>query len=323
MRRFTSGPKPARARAAVHPCDVRAVDAQPVTHAVVAREVRRRLGRGDEVVGGQAEHERGDGDLLDDRPRCGEHLRRARAPRRRRRGSASTRKSEMTPTRRPATPSSRWPRPARTRPSSDVESAGSWPAMTSSRRRGVGDGGGERTDLVERAREGDEPVTRHEAVGRLDPDHPAERRRLTDRTAGVRAERERHETRRDRGGAPPGGTTGHPVQVPRVVGRPEGGVLRRRAHRELVEVRLADDDRAGGRDVPGRRSRRTAAASPRGSATRPSSEPPGCTGCPSARSARRRAGPGRGPPPPRRRSASAATRAASPVTVLKQWSSPS
>ena len=50
MRRFTSAPKPASRVARVHLGDVGAVDAQAVAHAVVAGEVRRRLGRRDQVV---------------------------------------------------------------------------------------------------------------------------------------------------------------------------------------------------------------------------------------------------------------------------------
>ena len=49
------GPEALRARALVHLAQVLvAVDAQAVAHAVEAGEVRRRLGRGDHVVGGEA-----------------------------------------------------------------------------------------------------------------------------------------------------------------------------------------------------------------------------------------------------------------------------
>ena len=114
--------------------------------------------------------------------------------------------------------------------------------------RGVRDGRRERTDLVERAREGDEPVARDEAVGRLHADDAAERGRLADRAPGVRAERERHEARRHRGGAPPGRAPRHAARVPGVAGRTERGVLGRGPHGELVEIRLADDHRARGDD---------------------------------------------------------------------------
>ena len=57
----------------------------------------------------------------------------------------------------------------------------------------------ERADLIERRRERDQAVARHAAVGRLQADDAAERRRLADRAAGVGAERERrHAARRPR-----------------------------------------------------------------------------------------------------------------------------
>ena len=53
MRRLTSAPKPA-ARVLVYIAEqVVGLDAQAVAHAVEAREVGRRLGGGDHVVGGQ------------------------------------------------------------------------------------------------------------------------------------------------------------------------------------------------------------------------------------------------------------------------------
>ena len=76
MRRFTSRPKPGVARARVHVGDVGAVDAQPVAHAVVAREVRRRLGRRDEVVRGEPVHRRRHRDPLGLRARVGQRARR-------------------------------------------------------------------------------------------------------------------------------------------------------------------------------------------------------------------------------------------------------
>ena len=66
---------------------------------------------------------------------------------------------------------------------------------------------------------------------------------------------------------PPLEPPGHPGRVVGVAGRTEGRVLGRGAHGELVEVRLADDDRAGRAPAARRRWRRTAGASPRGSST--------------------------------------------------------
>ncbi len=124
-------------------------------------------------------------------------------------------------------------------------SSGSWPQIASSSERGVVDGLGERPDLVEARRERDQPVARDPPVGGLHPDDPAQRGGLADRAAGVRAERERREPGGDRGGGTTARTAGDPARVARVAGRAERRVLGRRAHRELVEVRLADRDPAG------------------------------------------------------------------------------
>ena len=56
----------------------------------------------------------------------------------------------------------------------------------------------ERPDLIERRPVRDEPVARHAAVGRLQPDDAAERGGLTHRAAGVRSERARRDAGRNR-----------------------------------------------------------------------------------------------------------------------------
>ncbi len=103
----------------------------------------------------------------------------------------------------------------------------------------------ERPDLVEARRERDEAVARDAAVRRLDPDRSGERRGLADRPARVAAERARDHARRDRRGAARRGAAGSAREVPRVARRAEGAVLARRAHGELVHVRLADDHGVG------------------------------------------------------------------------------
>ena len=113
--------------------------------------------------------------------------------------------------------------------------------------RGVGDRRRERPDLVERRRERDEAVARHAPVGGLHADDAAQRRRLADRAAGVGAERERCEAGGHRGGAAPARAAGDATRVVRVAGGAERRVLGRAAHGELVEVGLADRDRAGRR----------------------------------------------------------------------------
>ena len=64
-------------------------------------------------------------------------------------------------------------------------------------KRGIADGFGEGADLVERRGESDEPETRDAAVGRLEAHAAAERGRLADRAAGIRAERGEGLIRRD------------------------------------------------------------------------------------------------------------------------------
>ena len=65
--------------------------------------------------------------------------------------------------------------------------------------RGVGDVARQRPALVERGGEGDHPVARDRAVGRLQADDPAQRRGLADRAAGVGADRPGREPAGDRG----------------------------------------------------------------------------------------------------------------------------
>ncbi len=110
---------------------------------------------------------------------------------------------------------------------------------------GILDRGGERPDLVQAGREGDEAVAGHQAVGGLDPDHPAQGGRLADGAAGVGAEGQGGEPGGNGGGAATAGPSGHPAEIVGVAGGTKGGVLGAAAHGELVEVGLADDHRPG------------------------------------------------------------------------------
>ena len=134
--------------------------------------------------------------------------------------------------------------------------------------RGVVDAAGERPDLIERRREGDEAVPRDRAVGRLDSDDAAERGGLADRAAGVGAERRATRT-------PP-----RPPRPNRPTSRRAPGVgsrgLRVGPNAEFsVDEPIANSSRlvlptitAPARAQPlAPPSRRTAASSPRGSAT--------------------------------------------------------
>ncbi len=88
------------------------------------------------------------------------------------------------------------------------------------------------------------PVAGHRPVGRAQADVAAERGRELDRAAGVRAERPRREPRRDRRRRAAAGAARDARRIPRVARRPEGGVLRGGAHRELVRVGLAENRQA-------------------------------------------------------------------------------
>src|SRR5205814_6304624 len=102
----------------------------------------------------------------------------------------------------------------------------------------------DRTVLVEARGKGDDPVARDGAVGRPEADVAAERRRLLDRAARVGAERPWREAAADGRGRSAPRTAWNPRGIPRVMRRPERGVLGRRAHRELVGVGLAEAAKA-------------------------------------------------------------------------------
>ena len=102
----------------------------------------------------------------------------------------------------------------------------------------------ERADLVERARERHDPVATDPAVGRLHPDHAAQRRGLADGAAGIGADRQRRVVGRHGRRRASAAAAGDAIERPRVDGRAVGGMLGRRAHRELVHVGLAEDHRA-------------------------------------------------------------------------------
>ena len=200
IRRLTSSPKPAARVARVHRVGVGGLDAQAVAHAVVAGEVAARLGRGDQVVGGEAVARTpapatstivapaarsasnaassrsthvgvGAGGQVGDPP----DAQALDAVRRARRRSDGLRLRDRR-------------RVHRVVAADDVE-----------HERGVGARVvGERADLVEAAGERDEAVAADVAVRRLDPDDAAQRGGLADRAAGVAAERRRRRTRRPR-----------------------------------------------------------------------------------------------------------------------------
>ena len=133
--------------------------------------------------------------------------------------------------------------------------AGVAPLHRREQQRRVGDVAGQRPALVERGGEGDHPVARDRPVGRLQPDDPAERRRLADRAARVGADRAGCEAAGDDRRRAARGAARDPAAVPGVEDRPVGGVLVRGAHRELVHVGLAEHPGAC-RVEPAHRGRR-------------------------------------------------------------------
>ena len=77
----------------------------------------------------------------------------------------------------------------------------------------------ERADRVERRRERDQPVPADQPVRRFQPDHAAERRRLPDGAAGVGAQRPHGLARRDRGRRPTARCRPAPCRGPTGCGR--------------------------------------------------------------------------------------------------------
>ena len=227
-----------------HLAEVGAVVAQPVAHTVVAREVRRRLGRRDEVVAG---------DAVVDGPRERAFLHaRAEGLGQLERLVHRRRDARLDPV-----------HPVHLLGHADPQALEVFRRRELDRRhvdgrrvvlvaagddrvevRAVANVPRDRTDLVERRREGDDAVARHRAVRRPQAHVTAERRRLLDRAAGVGPQRPRRKTRRDGGGAAAARAARNACRVPRVARRAVRRVLGRGAHRELVGVRLADHAQA-------------------------------------------------------------------------------
>ncbi len=273
IRRLTSAPKPAARVPPVHVDQVaRARHAQAVPHAVVAREVRRRLGGGDQVVGGQP--------VLGVRQR--DRLRRSRRASRSASMAARTAALDLgvhaldevlARARRAAARST--PRrergrgsraPARPRA---VESRGSCAGDGAEHERRVRHVLGERADLVERGGERDQAVARHAPVGRLEPDDAAERGGLADRAAGVGAEGRRRPGRPPP--PPPSRRTSRPARAPRSQGFRVGKNAEFSVEEPIANssmLSLPSSTAPAAREPRAPRWRRTAARTARGCASR-------------------------------------------------------
>ena len=255
-------------------------DAQAVAHAVVARQVRRRLGRRDEVVGRRSRSSRVRQLELDDlgaerRGRLDRRLERAaHAGLERRRRSSSLRHADAQARRSsPLGQRDRLGQRRRARRVARVVGRRSTP----SRQRDVAHVA--RTARPGRAttrtRRGRSAMTRP-YVG-LSPTTPQKRGGLADRAAGVGAERERREAGRDRRRR--AAATTRPARASRSHGLRVGPKAEFSVDEPIANSSmfvLPTEHRAGRRQRARRRRRRTAARSPRGCASRRSS---GCRAC--------------------------------------------
>ncbi len=236
--------EPGRPRGVVHLGRRRRVDPETEPHAVVARQVRAGLGRREDVVRREPVGRGGHRRLLHLRPGGGERVGRLAGPGRDvgRDALAEELGDDTDPQAVDAVAEMRRQRRHRLGDRGRVGRIVTGDRLE--QQRGVGHVRGERSDLVERAGEGDQTVARHQAVRRLHADDATERGGLADRATGVGSERQRHEAGGDGGGRASRRAARHPRGVAWVAGRAEGGVLRRGTHGELVEVGLADHDRA-------------------------------------------------------------------------------
>ncbi len=109
----------------------------------------------------------------------------------------------------------------------------------------VGNAGGQRADVIERAGQRHDAVGRHFAVCRFQPHGAACRRGDADRPAGVGTDRGQRHAGDDAGGGAAARSAGRPRLIVRIARGSERRVLARRAEGEFVEVGLADHDGAG------------------------------------------------------------------------------
>ena len=111
--------------------------------------------------------------------------------------------------------------------------------------RKVGDGAGERAEMVEARDERERARPRQPPVGRLEAEGAAERTRHADRPVGVGAQRDRHEAPRHRRARAARRAAGHVGDVVRVARRAVVGVLSGEVVGVFAHVERADENRAG------------------------------------------------------------------------------
>ena len=99
--------------------------------------------------------------------------------------------------------------------------------------------------LVERRAKGNHAVTAHGAIRGLKAHHAAQRRRLANGAAGIRAQRERDLARGNGCSGAARGAAGHALGIPGVVGAVKRRALGGAAKGKLVHVGLAHGQAAG------------------------------------------------------------------------------
>ena len=87
---------------------------------------------------------------------------------------------------------------------------------------------------------------RQPAIGRLQAEDAAERRRHPDRAVGVGAQRDRHQAAADRAAGAAGRAAGHPRRIVRIARRAVMHVLAGEVVGVFAHVERADQHRAGG-----------------------------------------------------------------------------
>ena len=266
-----------RARALVQVEQRPVARSRPVADSVVARQVGRRLGGRDHVVGGDPVRRMGQPDLHHLPAELGDAVQGAVEDLADARldplgvGAELARHAEPQPLQIRATRQLHL-----LRQTERGRVAGVVADEVTQQQRRVGDRARQRTALVQRGGERDHAVAGDRAVGRLQSDDAAQRRRLTDRPAGVRADRPRREAGRHRSRRPSAGAAGNTLRVPRVAHD-----RRSRSSRSTSpsRTRPCSSCRASARPRPpaaARPSPCTAACVPRGCATRRSSARPPC-----------------------------------------------
>jgi len=96
----------------------------------------------------------------------------------------------------------------------------------------------QRPNMIQRRRQRNHSPRRHASIRRLQPDAPAQRRRLANRSCRVRPNRRISHPRRNRRRRSPRRPAGNPLRVPRIVHVPEVADQRTPAVSKLMQIIL-------------------------------------------------------------------------------------